>query len=114
MVQHGEALARESGDPSLPETVVSGRWDELSVRMAALCTYAIKLTRTPHAMREKDVDGLRRARFDDRAIVDANQVASYFNYVNRVADGLGVELEEQWPQGLKEPRSYRLSADWPR
>ncbi len=44
-------------------------------------------------MRESDLDAVRAAGLDDRAIVDANQVVSYFNYVNRVVDGLGVELE---------------------
>lgn len=41
---------------------------------------------------EGDIDRLRAEGLDDRAIVDANQVVAYFNYVNRVADGLGVEL----------------------
>lgn len=61
--------------------------------MAALCTYAEKLTRLPSAVTEEDLDPLRRLGLDDRAIVDANQVVAYFNYVNRVAEGLGVELE---------------------
>jgi len=64
--------------------------------MAALCTYALKLTLRVDAMEESDVDALRAAGFDDRAIVDTNQVASYFNYVNRVVEGLGVELEAFW------------------
>lgn len=52
-----------------------------------------------------DVQALRQAGFDDRDIVDANQVTSYFNYVNRVADGLGVELEPHWPASAREPRT---------
>lgn len=36
---------------------------------------------------------LRTAGFDDRAIHDATQIISYFNYINRIADTLGVELE---------------------
>ncbi|HYX86892.1 MAG TPA: hypothetical protein VE777_18130 [Gaiellales bacterium] len=52
---------------------------------------------------------LRAAGLDDRAIVDANQVVSYFNYVNRVADGLGVELEADWPAEARRPRSYPLA-----
>lgn len=69
--------------------------------------YAVKLTRTPAWITERDVDPLRRAGFDDRAIVDANQVVAYFNYVNRVADGLGVELEPGWPAELRAERGYR-------
>jgi alkylhydroperoxidase family enzyme len=58
--------------------------------------YAVKLTRTPWAMTADDVEALRRAGFDDAAILDVNQVASYYAFVNRLADGLGVELESFW------------------
>lgn len=111
MVQHGAALARESGDTSLTETVASGRFEQLDQRMAALCRYAVKLTVSPNATEQQDIEDLRRAGLEDRGIVDANQVASYFNYVNRVADGLGVELEDHWPQALRTPRSYGLAQD---
>ncbi len=40
-----------------------------------------------------DIDALRAAGLGDRAIHDATQVIAYFNYINRVADALGVELE---------------------
>ena len=46
-------------------------------------------------MTEDDVHALRAAGLDDRAIVDANQVVAYFNYVNRIAEGLGFELERE-------------------
>ncbi len=55
-----------------------------------------KLTRTPGEMQPSDVDGLRQAGFEDRAIHDLVLVASYYAFVNRVADGLGVELEPGW------------------
>jgi uncharacterized peroxidase-related enzyme len=61
--------------------------------MTALCDYARKLTLEPAGMRERDLEPLRALGLDDRAIVDANQVVAYFNYVNRVAEGLRVELE---------------------
>ncbi len=109
MVQHGAALARESGDASLAETVASGKFEDLDERMAGLCRYGVKLTLTPHEMQREDIEELRRLGFDDRAIVDANQVVSYYNYVNRVADGLGVELEESWPQEARRPRTYPLA-----
>ncbi len=76
--------------------------------MRVLCRYAIKLTLQPWTMQAHDVEALREAGFDDRAIVDANQVVSYFNYVNRVADGLGVELEPHWPDRSREPRTYPI------
>jgi uncharacterized peroxidase-related enzyme len=62
-------------------------------RLAALLGYAIKLTREPARLVEDDVQRLRAHGLSDRDIVDANQVVAYYNYVNRVADGLGVEPE---------------------
>ena len=44
-------------------------------------------------MERADVKGLRRHGFNDRAIHDIVQVVAYFNYINRIADGLGVDLE---------------------
>jgi uncharacterized protein YciW len=58
--------------------------------------YAVKLTRTPWKIDEEDVERLRRSGFEEAAILDICQVACYYNYVNRLADGLGVELEADW------------------
>lgn len=55
--------------------------------------YTEKLTLTPWEMVEADVIALRNIGFSDAAILDINQVTSYYAYVNRLADGLGVELE---------------------
>ena len=59
----------------------------------ALCIYAEKLTHSPSHMSPEDLDILREHGYDDRAIHDATQVISYFNYINRIADALGVEPE---------------------
>lgn len=59
----------------------------------ALCEYAEALSRTPAAVGPTGVARLRAAGFDDRAIHDAAQVIGYFNYINRLADGLGVDPE---------------------
>lgn len=48
-------------------------------------------------MAESDVEGLRKHGFDDHAVHDAAQVTAYFNYINRVGDGLGVDLEPEMP-----------------
>jgi len=60
----------------------------------ALCAFAAKLTHNPAKMEPADLDALRAEGFDDRAIHDAVQVIGYFNYINRVADALGVEPED--------------------
>ena len=59
----------------------------------ALCDHAVKLTRNPAGMGQGDVDRLRELGLSDRAINDATQVISFFNYINRIAEGLGVDLE---------------------
>ena len=74
----------------------------LSAADEALCLYAEKLTLRQSETGAADVDVLRSHGFDDRAIHDAAQVISYFNYITRVADGLGVEAEdfiELWGTG---------------
>ena len=63
----------------------------------ALLAYAEKMTRTPQSMTEEDMNGLRSHGHSDEAIHDAAQVISYFNYINRIADGLGVDLEKEMP-----------------
>ncbi len=60
----------------------------------ALLTYAEKLSSDPAACGAEDIEVLRQNGWDDRAIHDATQVVSYFNYINRIADGLGVEPED--------------------
>ena len=63
----------------------------------ALCEYAEKLTLEPARMSADDAEALRAAGLDDVAIHDAVQVISYFNYINRVADAVDVELEPEYP-----------------
>ncbi len=62
----------------------------------ALLDYAVKLTREPWAIAADDIGRLRAAGWSDAAILDLNLVASYYAFVNRIADGLGVELEPRW------------------
>lgn len=74
---------RSALDDRQPERVFEGR--EL-----ALMTYTEKLTLRPAEIIEADVVALRQAGFDDGEILEANQIVGYFNYVNRLLNGLGV------------------------
>jgi uncharacterized peroxidase-related enzyme len=65
--------------------------------MRAILAFAEKLTLQPAQVRKQDHQPLRDAGLDDRAILDVVEVTAYFNFVNRLADGLGVSLET--PQG---------------
>ena len=60
----------------------------------ALCEYTEKLTKYPTRVGSADIERLRAAGFDDRGISSATQVIAYFNYINRIAEGLGVPLED--------------------
>ena len=73
------------------------RGGELDAADRALAEYAEKLTLTPGAMGKPDIERLRGAGFDDVAIHDLIQVTGYFNYINRIADGVDVELEPEYP-----------------
>ena len=64
----------------------------------AMLAYVEKLTLRPWEMVEEDVIALREVGFGDAAILDINQVTAYYAYVNRLADGLGVELEPYWSE----------------
>ncbi len=57
--------------------------------------YVEKLTLTPGKMRRQDVDALRSVGFSDTDVLHIAEVAAYYAYVNRIADGLGVELEDE-------------------
>ncbi len=71
------------------------RTAELDEATRAVLDFAVKLTRTPGEMKPSDLDALRQHSLSELAIHDIVQVASYFNYINRIADGLGVDLEPE-------------------
>jgi uncharacterized peroxidase-related enzyme len=52
--------------------------------------FVVKLTRDATQVRQADIEGLRAVGFDDRGILQITLIASWFNYINRVADALGV------------------------
>ena len=60
--------------------------------------FAEKLTLTPHQMSQADIQALRRCGYSDEEIHDITQIAAYFNYINRIADALGVPPEEDFMQ----------------
>ena len=66
---------------------------DLSDRERALVNYAVPLTRNPSAVTRDSIAKLREAGLSDEGIHSAAGVTAYFNFVNRIALGLGVELE---------------------
>jgi uncharacterized peroxidase-related enzyme len=93
---HGEALRTLTKDDDLlaalkhdPQTA------PLEPRPRALVIYGLKLTLQPQEVTEYDLAPLREAGLTDSAIHDAATITAYFNFVNRLAAGLGVALEEE-------------------
>ena len=64
--------------------------------MLCLCDFAVKVTLEPSKVMGADVDAVRSKGWSDAAIHDALQVVSYFNYINRIADVVGIDDEPEW------------------
>ena len=98
MNHHGAGLRTLLGSAEIPRALARDyRSAEISGADRAMLDYAVRLTRSPRSVVESDIERLRALGFDDRAVLDICQITSYYNYVNRLADGLGVELEPGGP-----------------
>ena len=69
------------------------RTAKLDVRDQAMLTYVEKITKNPVSIWRDDMDALRKAGFSDTGILQITLIACFFNYINRVADALGVGRE---------------------
>lgn len=97
MTHHGAALHKLTKDQGLVDQLKSDYTRaDVDDKTRAMLDYAVKLTTAVTQMTEHDIDALRDAGLDDREILDLCQVTAYFNYVNRMAEGLGVQLESYW------------------
>ncbi len=98
MVHHRRGLRRLLKDDELAAAIEED-WTTagLSPKRVAMLRFAVKLTLTPSTMSDADVETLRTAGFSDRDILDIVEVVGYYAYANRVADGLGIELETWIP-----------------
>ncbi len=96
---HSVGVKKNMGDDAKCEAILrsinNGNTDQaFDIKLNAGITYAKKLTRDLKNVIESDIDNLKSVGFNDGEILEINQVVSYFNYVNRVVVGLGVDLEE--------------------
>lgn len=71
----------------------------LTAREVGLLDFAVKLTKQPSCIQRNDLDALRGHGFTDEQLVDAVHCISYFNFINRVLDGLGVAPEPSMRYG---------------
>jgi uncharacterized peroxidase-related enzyme len=85
-----------SRDDLLAEQVKQDfRTSKLEPQHKALCEWAEKLTLRPAECTRADVDALKAAGWSEEQIVSAAQIIGYFNHLNRIADGLGIDLEPE-------------------
>lgn len=99
---HGEALKAYWDDPHKVESfMIDWRSIELDDRQQAMLAYAERLTLRPDSVTEADIDALRDAGFDDASVLALNLVTSYFNFVNRIAEGLGVAFTPEEMTGYR-------------
>lgn len=93
-MHHGEGLLVLTQDEDLVRRLKDGdRAVVDNVADTAMLDYVEKLTLSPFAVQREDVEHLRAVGFSDADVLDIAQVAAYYAFVNRLAQGLGVELE---------------------
>ena len=94
MESHAEFLRHVTLDDGLIEKLRND-YENAPITEAerVMCYYAIQLTRDAVRLHPGHIDKLRSVGFDDTAILQITLIASWFNYINRVADALGVGRE---------------------
>ncbi len=98
-MHHGAGLRKLIDDDELVAALATDHTRaSLSASDRAMLDFAVKLTLRPAAVEAHDIERLREAGFDNRAVLDIVQVTAYFAFANRLADGLGIELEDYWEQ----------------
>ena len=92
------------------EAIKAKRWREvaeLSAREHALCTVAEKLSASPTRITESDWQPLRDLGFDDTALLEVAHIVGLFNYLTRLADGFGLQLDSGVVEAGKSGKALR-------
>ena len=91
VIAHGAILRVRAKNPLVADQVAINYLNaELTPRQRAMLDFAVKMTRAPYKHTKDDIEKLRGVGFNDTAILQITLIAAYFNYINRVADALGV------------------------
>lgn len=92
---HGGFLRQHSGDPEYSSHIIHDyKQADLDPQTRAILDYAVKLTLTPAAMAESDIEHLRSVGLNDQQVLSTVAITCVFNFMNRLADGLGVEIPD--------------------
>lgn len=93
-----------SRDDELAEQVKQDfQTSKLDQQHKALCKWAEKLTLTPAKCTREDIQKLKAEGWSEEQVSSAAQIIGYFNHLNRLADGLGVDLEPEMRGNEPEP-----------
>lgn len=92
---HCEAMRRLTGDDELGPEFVE-RWPDYQVddRTRVLLRYSRRLTESPNRVGEEDIESLREAGWDDRAIYEATALIGVFNFIGRLEAASGLPMDE--------------------
>ncbi len=102
VAHHSAALRNYVNDDRFIESLTnSPETATADPKERAMVSYAMALTRNPASMTEAHIQSLQSVGMKDEEILHLALVASYFNFVNRLASGLGVSLEEEGQAGYK-------------
>lgn len=106
-------LRQESGDDALANHAIHNEDDPaLGPRERSMADYARKLTREPWSMTAADLDGLRQTGLTETQVLDVVAVACLFNFMTRLADGLGVDIEERKATAVRSWLEQRDGPEW--
>lgn len=111
---HGASLRQKSDDPELANHLMHDYTKaDLDPQTRGMLDFAVKLTLTPGAMRESDVLHLRGLGLTDEEILSTTLVSCFYNFMTRLADGLGVEIRPGFEQQARKWMSAEVMAqDW--
>jgi uncharacterized peroxidase-related enzyme len=97
---HSEALSHFlDEEETLNMLATADGLETLEPRLSNIVRYAEKLTTAPNAMTESDLGELRAEGLSDKDILDLTLIVGYFNFVNRIAVGLGVDFSDDEKRG---------------
>ncbi len=95
MTHHRRGLRRLLRDDNLLDRIEADfETAGVSEKRLAMLRYAVKLTKTPGEVDQTDVESLRNVGFTDTDVLHIVEVVGYYAYANRIADGLGIPLED--------------------
>ena len=102
-MSHGEFLRQHSEDPELASHVMHDyATTDLDPQTRGMLDYAVKLTREPASMKKRDVEVLRGLGLSDEQILSTVLITCTFNFMTRLADGLGITLDEGKQETVKQ------------